>query len=121
MPRPKIIEITVKVELPDGSTQTIPVKPDIMAIFFTDVAVEKMLGIFYKNEPGHYMKRSESLTAFEQKITDEVFGPPDPANPTPENDEIELTPAVIDQIWNAENKSGLGLPMLGKIPPCIIC
>ena len=120
MARPKIIDITVNIELPSGKVQTISVKPDSTAIFFHEDTVKTMLGNFYKNNPGHKLHYSDSLRSFGKKITDSVFPASPKAVATATHPSIDLNEQVISDIWNAEDEFGLSVPLISKTPPCMI-
>ncbi|MCP5054245.1 MAG: hypothetical protein GY940_44165 [bacterium] len=120
MSRPKVVEISVKIELPNKKKKTIKVDPSSVAIFFNEFSVENILTPFYENEKKqknatHKLKRTDSEKAFGNQITNDIFNNfPAVAG----GNEVEITPELVKKVWNYKDKDGLCPAYLSKMPGC---
>jgi hypothetical protein len=121
MSRPKINGISVNVKNPDGTSETIDVKPDSWALFFHQDAL-KMLGTFYKNNPGKKFKRADMEKIFGKNVSDLVFKntfAKKALKASQQATEIDLDEDSLQEIWDTPKASGFQTSYLTKTPPCI--
>jgi hypothetical protein len=84
------------------------------AIFFTDLAVTKVLPIFYIFADSYTeMTKGEAGTKWGAERADTIFGATEPTTAK----EI-IDKKFIDLLWNTPDKDDKLLPMIEKIPGC---
>lgn len=121
--RPRIKSITVEIENPIKGTTLKTFEPaDTEALFFSDNAVKNLLGVYYKNNP-QKISVADSLNTFGQNITDKIkqkssqrITGTSSTKILVQSQEIIITDAEIEELWETPADDGDLLPLVRKRP-----
>jgi hypothetical protein len=109
-PRPQVSGVTLQLLYPDGQTKEMSFKEgSFEGLFWSERTVLEILAPFYETTERR-LSRADLI---------DVCGPR-ASSLIGNRDEIQITPALVADLWNLENEEGLLPPVIMKIPDCIL-
>jgi hypothetical protein len=107
-PRPQVTEVTLRLLYPDGSTGSVSLKEgSFEGLFWSEQTVMEILAPFYETTERR-LSRSEMIDLCGPVVTSLIGN----------QEEILLTPTLVEELWNLKDENGLLPPFIMKIPGC---
>jgi hypothetical protein len=107
-PRPQVTGTTLRLLYPNGSTGSVSLREgSFEGLFWSEQTVMDILAPFY-NTVERRLSRSEMIDLCSPRVTSLIGN----------QEDILLTPTLVEELWNLEAENGWLPPFIMKIPGC---